>query len=102
MRKDFDRPPRHMIDSVNGRPAWTAWRLIKSVGDRGRLDVRPLTGRSHQIRLHLASIGHPILGDNLYAHAEALAMSQRLLLHAEQLSLTHPVDGRPRSWSSPC
>jgi len=102
MRKDFDRPPRHMIDSVNGRPACTAWRLIKSVGDRGRLDVRPLTGRSHQIRLHLATIGHPILGDNLYAHAEALAMSQRLLLHAEQLSLTHPVDGRPRTWTSPC
>lgn len=102
MRKDFDRPPRHMIDPVNGRTACTAWRLIESDGDHSRLDVRPLTGRSHQIRLHLATIGHPILGDNLYAHAEALAMSQRLLLHAEQLSLTHPVDGRRRTWTSVC
>lgn len=102
MRKDFDRPPRHMIDPVNGRQACTAWRLIEPAGDRSRLDVRPLTGRSHQIRLHLATLGHPILGDNLYAHAEALAMSQRLLLHAEQLSISHPVDGRPRTWTSVC
>lgn len=99
MRKDFDRPPRHMIDEVGGRPAYTAWRLVAVQHDRSRLEVLPRTGRSHQIRLHLAALGHPILGDNLYAHPQALAMADRLLLHAEQLSLDHPCDGRRMSWT---
>ena len=94
MRKDFDQPPRHRIDPLAGRPAETFWRLSERFGDRSRLEVRPVTGRSHQIRLHLATIGYPILGDNLYAHAEARAMAPRLLLHAERLSLAHPDGGR--------
>ncbi|HEV7224271.1 MAG TPA: RluA family pseudouridine synthase [Pirellulales bacterium] len=102
MRKDFDRPPRHKIDPVEGRPAFTSWRLIERSADRSRLEVRPLTGRSHQIRVHLAALGHPILGDNLYAHHEALAMSPRLLLHAERLSLDHPADGRRLTWRADC
>jgi tRNA pseudouridine32 synthase/23S rRNA pseudouridine746 synthase len=102
MRKDFDRPPRHMIDPIAGRAAITSWRLIKRDGDRSRLEVQPLTGRSHQIRLHLATLGHPILGDNLYAHPEALVMAPRLLLHAEQLSLAHPANGRRLTWSAAC
>jgi len=102
MRKDFDRPPRHTIDSVNGRPAQTDWRLLERAADRSRLEIRPVTGRSHQIRLHLAMLGHPILGDNLYAHEEARAMSPRLLLHAAHLSLKHPRDGRRMAWTSPC
>src|SRR6185437_6498674 len=81
LRKDFDRPPRHRIDPIEGRPAFTSWKLIERFADRSRLAVRPLTGRSHQIRVHLATLGHPILGDNLYAHDEALAMAPRLLLH---------------------
>jgi tRNA pseudouridine32 synthase/23S rRNA pseudouridine746 synthase len=99
MRKDFDRPPRHMIDEIAGRPAYTAWRLVAAQQDRSRVEVRPRTGRSHQIRLHLAALGHPILGDNLYAHPEALALADRLLLHAEQLSLDHPSDGRRMMWT---
>ena len=102
MRKDFDRPPRHMIDAVQGRPAQTLWRVIERCGDRCRLEVCPVTGRSHQIRLHLATLGHPILGDNLYAHDEARIMAPRLLLHAEQLTLTHPEDGRRMSWTAVC
>lgn len=102
MRKDFDQPPCHKIDLVAGRPARTRWRLIERHGDRSRLEVRPLTGRSHQIRLHLATIGHPILGDPLYSSAEARAMSDRLLLHATELSLTHPATNTRYTWSSPC
>ncbi len=102
MRKDFERPPRHKIDPIGGRPAQTHWRSIESLGDRSRLEVRPVTGRSHQIRLHLAAIGHPILGDNLYAPDVARAMAPRLLLHAERLSLSHPDDGRPLTWTSAC
>jgi tRNA pseudouridine32 synthase/23S rRNA pseudouridine746 synthase len=102
MRKDFEHPPRHKIDPVDGRPARTAWRVVERSGDRSRLEVRPETGRSHQIRLHLATLSHPILGDNLYAHPEALALSSRLLLHAAELSLTHPQSGKPLHWSAPC
>jgi tRNA pseudouridine32 synthase/23S rRNA pseudouridine746 synthase len=102
MRKDFDNPPRHMIDLEQGRAARTEWRAIERLADRTRLEVLPKTGRSHQIRLHLLSIGHPILGDNLYAPPEALAMSDRLLLHSEELSLAHPSNGREITWRSPC
>lgn len=102
MRKDFDNPPRHMIDVEQGRAARTEWRVIERQADCARLEVSPKTGRSHQIRLHLQSIGHPILGDNLYAHAQALAMADRLLLHAEELSLTHPATGQEITWRSPC
>jgi tRNA pseudouridine32 synthase / 23S rRNA pseudouridine746 synthase len=102
IRKDFDRPPRHMVDPVAGRPARTDWRLIEQSGDRSRLEVEPLTGRSHQIRLHLATLGHPILGDSLYAHDEARTMSARLLLHAAQLSISHPVGGHRLSWTAEC
>ncbi len=100
MRKDFDHPPRHMIDELAGRPAYTAWRLVAAQHDRSRLEVRPRTGRSHQIRLHLAALGQPILGDNLYAHPAALGMADRLMLHAEQLSLVHP-SGRRMTWTVP-
>lgn len=102
MRKDFDNPPRHMIDPLHGRAARTQWRVIERLADRTRLAVTPKTGRSHQIRLHLLSIGHPILGDNLYAPPQALAMSDRLLLHAEELSLTHPTSGQEIAWRSAC
>jgi tRNA pseudouridine32 synthase / 23S rRNA pseudouridine746 synthase len=102
MRKDFDHPPRHMIDPISGRSALTSWRLIERSGDRSRLEVRPLTGRSHQIRLHLATLGHPVLGDNLYAHDAARSMAPRLLLHAAELSLRHPADGRGMKWTAAC
>jgi tRNA pseudouridine32 synthase/23S rRNA pseudouridine746 synthase len=102
MRKDFDRPPRHMIDHERGKPAQTEWLVLRREIDCTRLELRPITGRSHQLRLHLATIGHPILGDPLYAHAEALAMSARLLLHAERLALDHPVTGERLSWRSEC
>ena len=102
MRKDFDHPPRHMIDLVQGRAAQTHWRVLERCRDRTRLTVEPLTGRSHQIRVHLATIGHPILGDNLYADDIARGLSPRLLLHAERLSVAHPDDRRRMQWHSPC
>ena len=69
LRKDFDHPPRHCIDPLSGKPAQTDWRTVERLADRVRLELQPITGRSHQIRLHLATLGHPILGDNLYAPA---------------------------------
>lgn len=102
LRKDFDRPPRHMVDFEHGRPAQTGWRVVERRGDRALLELQPITGRSHQIRIHLATQGHPILGDPLYAHEEALAMADRLMLHAEQLTLTHPRTGERMTWRSEC
>jgi tRNA pseudouridine32 synthase/23S rRNA pseudouridine746 synthase len=102
LRKDFEHPPRHRVDPVAGKPARTFWRLLERESDRCRLELKPETGRSHQIRVHLAEQGHPILGDNLYAHAEALAMAPRLMLHAERLVLTQPRTGERLSFHADC
>lgn len=102
LRKDFDRPPRHMVCHVHGRPAQSAWRVVQRFADRTLLEVNPITGRSHQIRIHLAELKHPILGDPLYAHEAALLMAERLLLHAEQLTLTHPRTGARMTWHAAC
>ncbi|MFM9059194.1 MAG: RluA family pseudouridine synthase [Planctomycetaceae bacterium] len=105
--RDPARPPRYRIDHEHGRPSQTRWRVIDreegaAIPGTTRLEVEPLTGRSHQIRLHLATLGHPILGDPLYADAATLALAPRLLLHATFLALAHPEDGREVAWRSPC
>jgi tRNA pseudouridine32 synthase/23S rRNA pseudouridine746 synthase len=69
--------------------------------DRTRLLLTPTTGRSHQLRIHLATVGHPILGCDLYAHDAALGMSPRLMLHASRLGFTHPVTGHWIEQESP-
>ena len=96
------RPPRYRIDPVTGRPSQTRWRLLDRSTDQSRLEVEPITGSSHQIRLHLATLGHPILGDPLYADPDALDAAPRLCLHATDLSIHHPADDRPITWNSPC
>jgi tRNA pseudouridine32 synthase/23S rRNA pseudouridine746 synthase len=68
--------------------------------DATRLELEPITGRSHQLRVHLQSLGHPILGDSLYAPPEVRPRSPRLLLHATALQLAHPATGEPLAWSS--
>ncbi len=93
LRRDFQRPPRHRVDVMHGRSAVTAWRVVERHRDRTRVELMPLTGRSHQLRVHMEQLGHAILGDKLYANAEALAMADRLLLHAARLTLEHPSTG---------
>ncbi len=90
---DWANRPRQLICHQRGRDALTRFEVLERHGDRTRLLLRPVTGRSHQLRLHLSAIGHPILGCDLYAHANALGMADRLLLHASALALTHPVTG---------
>ena len=102
LRKDFDHPPRHRVDAVHGKPALTEWRVVQRLGDRARLVLHPLTGRSHQLRLHMAAIDHPILGDTLYADPATQAASPRLLLHAERLTFFHPDDRREIIVAAPC
>lgn len=104
MRKDMNpaNAPRQIIDHERGRRAITHWNVLERMGDRSRVELRPITGRSHQLRLHLKEIGHPILGDDLYAPQEVLAMADRLLLHAESLSVAHPTTAAPMTFRAEC
>lgn len=99
---DPDNKPRHRVDHEIGKQAQTDWKLLERLSlPATRLQLHPLTGRTHQLRVHLKAIGHPILGDEFYAQAGALAASDRLLLHAESISFRHP-DGRDVSFTVPC
>lgn len=104
LRKDMEQrlPPRHVVDHDRGKAASTTWRRLACGGGRSRLEVRPITGRSHQIRVHLQAIGHAVLGDPIYAGAEGRDAADRLLLHALALTLRHPADGRPITFTAPC
>ena len=91
---------RQKVDPENGRPARTDWRVIRASDDETRVRLSPLTGRSHQLRVHMAALGHPILGDPLYADGAA-ADHPRLMLHAESLRIKHPETGISISYSAP-
>ncbi|MQY51959.1 RluA family pseudouridine synthase [Rhodocyclus tenuis] len=92
---DRDNRPRHRVDLAHGKPSTTRyWRVdYDSVADISRMALRPLTGRSHQLRVHMQSLGHPILGDALYASPAAQAKAPRLCLHATRLAFIHPEHG---------
>ena len=88
LRKDMEQslPPRHIVDHQQGKPALTRWRVCERTQTRTRLALTPLTGRSHQLRVHMAEIGHPIVGDPIYGQR-----ADRLWLHAQQLHFIHPA-----------
>ncbi len=91
MRCDWERRPLQMIDFKLGKGAETHWQLLNQYPDSFRVALTPITGRSHQLRLHMKSLGYPILGDNLYADSHSLQMANRLQLHACFLSFKHPI-----------
>ena len=99
---DWPNRPRQIVDPARGKPSQTRWRVLAYDGgtDSTRLELEPITGRSHQLRVHLQSLGHPILGDCLYAPPGVQARAPRLLLHASTLQLAHPATGEPLAWSS--
>jgi tRNA pseudouridine32 synthase / 23S rRNA pseudouridine746 synthase len=99
---DWPNRPLQKVDHVVGKPSMTRYETLRVNGKSARLALTPLTGRSHQLRVHLAEIGHPILGDEFYAHADALAASPRLALHAASLSFVHPATSLPLELDSPC
>ena len=89
---DWPNRPRQMVDYENGKPAQTDWRVLKSTDQESRVRLMPKTGRSHQLRVHMLALGHPILGDPFYAEGEARDF-ERLMLHSEELRLRHPDGG---------
>ena len=91
---DWPNRPRQMVDHTIGKPATTHFTVLArdALAERSRVGLTPITGRSHQLRVHLASLGHPIIGDSLYA-AAPLAAGERLMLHAAKLRFPHPTSG---------
>jgi len=87
---DWPNRPHHIVDHENGKNALTRWKILGRENDRTRIAFSPVTGRTHQLRVHALAMGHPILGDSLYAHDRALVLADRLMLHANLLTLTHP------------
>lgn len=98
---DWPNRPRQKIDLIEGKAATTHWQVLQRQPQYTLVELTPVTGRSHQLRVHMLSIGHPILGDDLYAPPEALAMSPRLQLHACYIGLTHPSTLQPLAFESP-
>ena len=90
---DWPNRPRQKIDWDTGKPAVTDWKVQRYEDHATRVRLFPQTGRSHQLRVHMLSLGHPILGDPFYATGEALD-APRLMLHATELRLRHPEGGR--------
>lgn len=98
---DWPNRPKQMVDPENGRPAQTDWRVIRATDTETRVRLSPITGRSHQLRVHMLSLGHPILGDPLYAEGPARDDYPRLMLHAESLRVRHPDGGVAQSFNAP-
>jgi len=98
---DWPNRPRQMVNHEQGRPAQTDWAVIGRSAGETRVRLSPLTGRSHQLRVHMLALGHPILGDPIYATGDARA-HPRLMLHAETLGLHHPGSGAWVEFSAPC
>ena len=103
LRKEAMGSARQMVHPTEGKPSVTRWRVLERLENppRTRLSLEPLTGRSHQLRVHCLAIGHPILGDPLYAPPEWRDAAPRLMLHAEMLEFTHPATGERTRLEAP-
>jgi len=102
LRCDWPNRPRQMVDFVHGRNALTHWQVLACEAHSTRIALFPETGRSHQLRVHMRELGHPILGDNLYAHPHALKAAARLCLHAEKIAFFHPSGGARLNFEAEC
>ena len=97
---DWPNRPRQMVCRETGKPALTDWKVVKSDDAESRVRLFPLTGRSHQLRVHMLALGHPILGDGLYA-PETAEHYPRMMLHAEELRVNHPHTGKGMKFRAP-
>ncbi len=97
---DWPNRPRQMINHEMGKPAQTDWCVISRTSDETRVSLHPLTGRSHQLRVHMLELGHPIVGDQIYATAYP-RLAPRLMLHATELTLHHPETKEMMTFHAP-
>ena len=99
---DWPNRPKQMVSYEYGKDALTHYKVL-SEDDEGNtlIELMPVTGRSHQLRVHMMSLGHPILGDRFYAHDEALKGRERLYLHAAELAFTHPMTKKRQLFHQP-
>ncbi len=88
---DWPNRPKQMVDLTKGKQALTHWSVIKHEQQTTLMSLKPVTGRSHQLRVHMLHIGHPIVGDQLYAEGDALTCSARLQLHSQKIEFNHPT-----------
>ena len=99
---DWENRPRQKICFERGKRAVTFYDVLQRYpNNTTRVKLTPITGRSHQLRLHMLALGHPILGDKFYAHPQAKALSPRLCLHAESLQIQHPITGETMGFTAP-
>jgi tRNA pseudouridine32 synthase / 23S rRNA pseudouridine746 synthase len=100
MLVDWPNRPKRTINYTEGQQALTRWRgtAVDVAANTSRVELEPVTGRTHQLRVHMQAIGHPMLGDTLYAPPEIQAQAPRLLLHSGMLSLPHPVTGETHEY----
>ncbi len=104
---DWPNRPLQKVDQEGGKPSLTRWALLEHEKESGgraisRVRLMPETGRSHQLRVHMLSLGHPIVGDRFYAHDAAWKAVPRLQLHAHSLTLHHPLDDQPMTFEATC
>lgn len=98
---DWENRPRQKICFELGKSAVTFYEVLERLPNNcTRVKLTPVTGRSHQLRLHMLALGHPILGDKFYAHPQAKAMASRLCLHAQSLQIHHPLTGESMQFSA--
>lgn len=101
LMKDWPNRPLQKVDMEAGKPSLTQWKIRAYEGEVSRVELTPLTGRTHQLRVHMNAIGHPILGDLLYGTPQSRAGATRLQLHASALKFTHPLSGKALLLQSP-
>ena len=98
---DWPNRPKQKVDFESGKPALTHYKVVQQDATEALVALIPITGRSHQLRVHMLELGHPILGDRLYGTPSVIASAPRLQLHAETLSFTHPTSGKRMQFSAP-
>ena len=97
---DWERRPIHIIHP-DGKPSLSLWRMLQASDTASLIELEPFTGRTHQLRVHMQSLGHPMLGDSLYAPPEIKALTPRLMLHAQDIGFPHPFSEEPLAFSAP-
>ena len=97
---DWPNRPLQKIDAKEGKSALTHWQVLDREGDVTRVALMPETGRTHQLRVHMMSLGHTILGDRFYGNVAEINLANKLQLHAKQLVVNHPKSGKSLAFVS--